>query len=374
LAALAAIGAAARTLPPVGAGAQRPRVLAVRPDHLGDVLLTTAALAALRRAEPEAEIVALVGPWSCEILRRNPDVDRVLVYPFPWFDRGQASLARRYAAAGGLAAWLRTVGIHRAYLLRSDHWWGAMAAALAGIPERVGYGVAESRPFLTRTFDAPSSDEHVVRSALRLVGGAQAAASGQPGSPATRFFPSATDRAAVANLRRAAGFEDAARYVVVHPGASTPLKRWPTERWAALLHRLTGEGTRILLTHGPGEAQVANAIAGQCSRQIGRTPVAPSLGQLGALFEASEFALGMDSAPMHLATAVGTPTVRLVGPSDERLFGPWGEPRLHRVVRAPGTIPDPDWFEGGDRPHPTLQALDVATVAAEVARLREAIA
>lgn len=350
----------------------RPRILAIRPDHVGDVLLATAALACLRRAEPEAEIVALVGPWSEEVLRNNPDVDRVLVYPFPWFDRARASAADRYAAAGGLAAWFRTLRVQRAYVLRTDHWWGAMAAALAGVPERVGYALPEVRPFLTRALCPPPPREHVVRSALRLVGGREAARFAV-GSPATCFRPSPADRGRAAALRRALGLAEGERYVVVHPGASTALKRWPAERWGELLDRLAAEGPRLLLTHGPGELPVADAVAAVMRRPPARTPAAPTLGELGALFKAAAFAVGMDSAPMHLATAVGTPSLRLAGPADERLFGPWGEPRLHRTIRAPGTDPDPDWFSGGDQPHPTLLALDVDTVHDEVRRLREAI-
>lgn len=355
---LRTVGALAETLPrPRRSGPAR--LLAIRPDHLGDVLLSTAALRALRAREPDAEIVALVGPWSAEVLRRSPSVDGVLTYCFPWFDRRPAALAERYAAAGALASWLRTLEFTRAYVLRTDHWWGAMAAALAGIPERLGYATGENAPFLTCALPRPAAHEHVARSALRLVAG-EDAAQGATGEPPTVFSPSAADRA----WGRTVEAE-----VIVHPGASTPLKRWPAERWGLVVEALRRDGLDVLLVGGPGEEALADEVASCASGARVLSP-APSLGQLGALFESARFAVGMDSAPMHLATAVGAATVRLVGPADERVFGPWGDPARHRTVRAPGTRPDRDWFAGGDRPHATLMAIEPELVLAEIAALR----
>ena len=371
---LGVVGAAARLLPRGAPAAGRKRYLVIRPDHLGDVLLTTPAFAALRGAEPEAQVIALVGPWSADVLRGSPHVDRVLTYPFPWFDRRQAPLVDRYAAVGGLAAWLRAFRFDRAYVLRTDHWWGAMAAALARIPERIGYAVDENRPFLTRALPLPGH-EHVARSALRLVVGDGAATAARPGEPATCFQPSDADHRAADALLEDLGISTrGAGYVVVHPGASTPLKRWPAARWGAVVDDLRGQRLAVLLVGGPGEQAVVEEVAASSTTPPPPRPkTPPSLGQLGAIFERAAFAVGMDSAPMHLATAVGTPTVRLAGPADETLFGPWGDPSRHRVARAPGTHPDPTWFRGGDRPHPTLDALDLATVLREIAALREAI-
>src|SRR3989442_3026994 len=149
-AALAAAARLAPLLPRPHRSAGRERILALRPDHLGDLLLATAVLAELRRRRPEAEICALVGPWAAPALAGNPDLDHLLTYPFPWFDRRRLPPpAERYAAAGALATWLRTLAFDRAIVLRPDHWWGALALALARIPERVGYGYPELRPLLT---------------------------------------------------------------------------------------------------------------------------------------------------------------------------------------------------------------------------------
>ena len=151
-------------------------VLYIKPDHLGDVLLATPVLAALRQRFPAARITALVGPWSRMVLQRNPDIDTLLTCPFPGFERRPTTNDQR-PSTNEPRRWLAFVRVpfgrrasfvvrpylvllHYALLLRAgcydlaiigrdDHWWGAALALLAGVPWRIGYGVPECRPFLT---------------------------------------------------------------------------------------------------------------------------------------------------------------------------------------------------------------------------------
>jgi ADP-heptose:LPS heptosyltransferase len=360
------------------AGAVRPtepvpgRVLVLRPDHLGDLLLTTAVLRALRASRPDAEIVALVGPWAAPVLERNPDLDAVLTYRFPWFDRAPLPpLPERYAAAGALASRLRTLGADEAIVLRPDHWWGALAAALAGVPRRRGFAAPECAPFLTCA--APVRHrEHVVRGGLRLVGGGALAGAVCPGEPATRFEIAPAARRAAGQLACQTGLDPGRPFVVMHPGASTPAKYWPTERWAAVVEWLARRKLPTLLVAGPGEERQLEPLARAAPGAL-RLSRSPGLAELAALLASARLALGLDSAPMHLATAVGTPGLRLYGPGDETLFGPWGDPRLHRAVRAAGTSPDPDWFGAAGGPHATMLALAVEPVLAELAELADRV-
>src|SRR5204863_9175881 len=103
----------------------------------------------------------------------------------------------------------------------------------------------------------------------------------------------------------------------------------------------------------PAQQVQAPSLAGQTS-----------LGQLAALFAALRLVLGVDNGPLHLATAASTPTVRLYGPSDEQLWGPWGPAARHRVVRAPGTVPTGDLEPGrpGLRGGPSMLAITVEQV------------
>lgn len=335
----------------------------MRPDHLGDVLLASAPLAALRAGYPGSEIVALVGPWAAPIVARSASVDRVVTYPFPWFDRAPLPTPPvRFAAAAALATRLRPFGFGRAYILRPDHWWGALALALAGIEQRVGFETAECRPLLT---EAVRHDpfEHVVRGGLRLVAGDGPAAAARPGTPPIVFPLAPLERAAGAQRLAAAGL--ASPRAIVHPGASGAAKRWPPERWAAVTEHLNSRGFSVGLVAGPDERRELDSIAGRAPSAVILEPPADVVG-LAGLVAGADLALGLDSLAMHLATAVGTPSLALYGPGDEAIFGPWGDPICHRAVRAPGSRPDPDWFSRRDEPHPTMAALDVGHVLAAI--------
>src|SRR4051812_19245932 len=168
-------------------------VLYIKPDHLGDLLLATPVLAALRQRLPNARVTALVGPWSRMVLQRNPDVDVLLTCPFPGFERrpvdegrttkdegraiGQAlssfvfrlsSLVNPYLTLIRYALLLRAGGYDLAIVGRDDHWWGAALALLAGVPFRIGYAVPECRPFLTTALPWNPRD-HVTAQGLALV-------------------------------------------------------------------------------------------------------------------------------------------------------------------------------------------------------------
>ena len=131
-------------------GGEALRILVIRPDHLGDLLFATPALHHLREALPGAHITALVGPWGLPVLDGNPGADQILTCTFPGFARQpKESLWAPYSLLIREARKLRG-RFDVALNLRFDFWWGALLAYWAGIPVRMGYDMAESRPFLTR--------------------------------------------------------------------------------------------------------------------------------------------------------------------------------------------------------------------------------
>lgn len=340
----------ARLLPTRPAAGPPRRVLVIKPDHLGDLLLATPALAALRRALPEAQVAGLVGPWARRMWQGSPDLDALAVLPFPGFDRGPArarsagALLRPYLDLIWYAALLRREGYDAALILRDDHWWGAALAALAGIPRRVGHAHPLCAPLLT---DALPHDpaEHVTRQSLAVVAAltptltptlplAPPPPLPSPGQPPTSFHPTPEERA-WADGWVAANLAPGERLVVIHPGTGGPAKHWPPERWAAVAEALAAEpGVRLLLTGGPGEAplveQVALLMAAAPLTLAGQT----SVGQLAALLGRAALVLGVDSGPLHIAVSQGAPSVHLFGPSDHARFGPWGHPARHAVLRA----------------------------------------
>jgi len=162
------------------------------------------------------------------------------------------------------------------------------------------------------------ADEHEVRRWCRLLDEA-----GMPADPTDL----ALARPPVAPLAEGA--------LLVHPGAAQPSRRWPVERWAAVARELAASGASVLLTGGPGEReralQVAAAAALPPSAVVaGRT----SPLELAALVAAARLLVSVDTGVAHLATACGTPSVVLFGPTDPALWGPPADRPRHRVLWA----------------------------------------
>lgn len=357
---LALAGKVARRASPATPG--KPlRVLLIRPDHLGDMLLAGPAAIIVAAALPGAQIDWLVGPWAAEIARRCGGPGEVLTVPFPGFTRTpKASPLEPYRLLLHEAAQLRACHYDAALILRPDHWWGAMLAAAAGIPRRFGFNVAECRPFLTDTLPLPTGEQrHAVlmnqalarEAAVRLgpIAASNAVLSSHfPLDPADEAWA----RAWIDGLPDAepavpspTALSDAARsrspLVVVHPGSGALLKNWPSARWAEVARHLREQaGAQVVLTGGPAENSLVASVAALLDPPPPALVGATTLGQLAALFANADVVLGGDSGPLHLAAAVGTPTVRVYGPTDAAEFGPW-PPGPQQIALAAGLFCQP---------------------------------
>jgi ADP-heptose:LPS heptosyltransferase len=299
------------------------RVLLIRPDHVGDVLLTAPAIALLRASLPEAHLTYVVGPWSLAAARNGPPVDELRTLAFPGFTRrAKVNLVAPYVTLMVEAARLRGEGYDLAVVLRGDHWWGALLALAAGIPSRVGGDTPETRQLLTHAaslrIDSAWGEQalDVARLAIQVAG----AESLQPGQ--VQQF-----RVSKAAISMADAFWQQHRLqsrcvVGIHPAAGAPLKSWPIDRWSRLADRLVESGLGVLLVGAPEDADLLNAITGHMHRCA---PIAcgQSLEVSAAMYARCALVVTVDSGAGHLAAAVGTPTVRLYGPASPSIFGPW---------------------------------------------------
>jgi ADP-heptose:LPS heptosyltransferase len=309
------------------------RILVARPDHLGDLLLTLPAVAALRAALPGATIGLLVPAGLEGVPRRCPDVDRTIGVRFP-------SLLTPPAGAGEFADAARVAGLLRgqfdlALLPRPDDPWSAPLIAAAGIPIRLGYDLPRTRPFLTAALPPPGR-RHVARLALDLAATAAdlLGAGGQidrRAGPPVRFVPTAGDEAEAARAVPPA----AAAPLLLHPGSGWPLKNWPPQRWGELAAALARHHAAVpLVVGGPRERALVEAVTAASGGRARGLAGALSLGGLAALQRRARLVIATDSGAFHLATAVGTPAIGLYGPADPAEFGPWCPARAARVVRV----------------------------------------
>jgi heptosyltransferase III len=338
-----------------------PRVLAIRPDHVGDILFTGPALTELVAASGAA-VTLLVGPWGAAAARLLPGKHTVTTLPFPWFDRRPklppgAAFLRLFTAARQLRG-----QFDAAITYRDDDWWGALLARAAGIPVRIGFAGELNLAGLTHAL--PFRTGHVAAAgvALSLATVGRRLLDVTPHDYPLRVTTSPAAAATARGLLMATGLNGARRLIVVHPGSGSPVKRWAPDRWGELL-RTRPTDVAVAVSGSEEESTLAEAtakcIGGRVASLAGRT----SLPELAALLAEATVVVGPDSGPLHLAVAVGTPTVHLFGPASAARFGPWGPAGKHRVVNL-GLPCSPcgrlDWPAAED--HPCVRAIPVAAV------------
>jgi lipopolysaccharide heptosyltransferase II len=313
------------------------RIVLIRPDHIGDLLFLTPALRVLRRALPDAYLTCMVGPWGKPLIETNPHLDEVITCEFPGFTRKpKPSPLAPYRALLQRATHLGNQHFDAAVVLRFDHWWGALLAYLAAIPCRLGSDIAECRPFLTDAL-AYQSQRHEVNQNLALIAQLvhRAGRRMPPDLLSLEFLPTAADHDYAARYLAERGLGPDRMVVAIHPGAGAAVKLWTAEKWAEVADALVaGPKAHVLITGSGDELDLAWSVYAHMRADAVVAAGDTTLGQLAALFARSHLVLGPDCGPLHLAVAVGAPTVHLYGPVDVVKFGPWGDRQHHVVVTS----------------------------------------
>jgi len=326
-----------------------PRILLIRPDHLGDMVLTTPVLHALKQHAPDAQITMMVGPWSSAIVARHADIDHLLTCPFPGFQRAPQPALAPYILLWTTAKQLRLRQYDVAINLRPDFWWGAALIYLARIPRRAGYALEPGKPFLTGALPF-HSPEHATVSNLRLASAALEMLGysplEEPLSPERyplQFVPSEEEQQWATKRLSGEGIDPETPFIIIHPGTGAPVKLWRTEAWASCADALVNSPqcarpARIILTGSRNERSMLEEIARKMTSPAIIVTDA-TVGQLAALLSRAQMVLAVDNGPAHIAVAQGTPTVELFGPTDQRIFGPWGAAEKHVVLASTARCP-----------------------------------
>jgi ADP-heptose:LPS heptosyltransferase len=282
-----------------------PRIVVIRRDNIGDLVCTTPLLAALRERLPRAWIGALVNTYNAEVLARNPAVDTIFAYEKLKHRRG--SLIANLMERARIGHRLRAIGLDYVLLPSATPRSLRLAAWLKA--KHVLSGTAEGHE-VERCF------------ALAKYFGIE----GAPGP--LRVYPdpqAATDMSA----RFGRGFTS------VHISARRSPRRWPLERYAALVQALKND-RRVMLLWAPGAHDDPRHPGDDAAAEqlIARTGVlgvpTPDLKTLIAVLTLAELVICPDSGAMHIAAALGKPIVALFGESPPERWRPWGVP--HRVL------------------------------------------
>lgn len=304
------------------------RALVVKLRHHGDVLLAAPVLALLKARAPRLEVDALVYDDTAPMLEGHPALSQLHFVGRSWRNAGFFErLSRELRLLNELRLRRYDLIVHL-----SEHPRGAWLARLL----RARYSVAPAMPrrgaFWRKSFThfyplVGGGRRHQVElnlDALRRIGV-------QPslGERKVQFVPGVNAE------RRVEALLPQQDFIHVHPASRWRFKCWPAEKNAELIDRLAADGHRVVLTSAPDETGFIETILARTTSQPINLSGKLSIKELGALTARAKLFVGVDSMPMHLAAAMGTPTVALFGPSGENEWGPWNVER--RVVTTTHT-------------------------------------
>ena len=300
------------------------RVLVIRLQNHGDVLLTTPVFSTLRSAFPAVEVDALVYAETLPIVAANPDLTQIWALP-----RGRQ-------AGRGMARMRRLRGLllgirRRKYdwvLHLNDQWFGALAALVSGARLRFSYDMAKRDYWLWRRIFpvriAPTAEGHMVEQNLRVL--KYLGLDTERGSRRCTMGVSAADEVLARQRLAEAGVE--IPYILVHPTSRWFFKCWEDDRLANVIATLVDEGHRVVLTSGPEPKELA--LVESLMARVDHPGVKSLAGKLtlpalAAVIGKADLFLGVDSVPMHIAAAMGVPIVALFGPTHVHIWRPWTE-------------------------------------------------
>ena len=317
----------------------------VKLSSLGDVVHALPLAHALSRRLPACELTWIVERREEAILRGNPDVGHVVAVDTRLWRRefrrpGGGHTV--YVKVRGLVHRLRAGGFDVALDVQGNLKSGVITA-LTRAPLRVGFAVCDCRErgnalFTNRRVPLPSGPVHVVEENLALLA-ALGVAHVEVGTPVFALPSDPAAEGVIARVLEKEGVRAETPLVVLNPGSGRASKRWTVEAYRRVGEHLARRlGARPVLCWGPGEEGLARTIA----EGMGDAPLIPpptSILEMVALLRRASLVVGADTGPIHIAAALGVPTVGLYGPTDARRNGPYG-PRVTTVQSRSGRMED----------------------------------
>ena len=286
------------------------RVLLIRLRSIGDTVLSTSSVHALKRFLPDAEIDILVEDWVAPVLAEHPFIHQVVT-----FERGSLSARARVAHE------IRSRHYDVAYNLHG----GTTATFLTratGARHRVGYASYQYSQLHNHQAPSPlllwgQQKTHSVEQQLALLGWTGVPVTDRP---PTKLAVTRSAEARVHEILTAAGLTDK-KFALLHPAAAFATKQWAANKFAKVADYLAAQGIATVAIAGPGQDGVLNELKGAAASPIVTCDL--SLPEVTALASRSHLFVGNDSGIAHMAAAAGTPSVVVFGSSNIAHWRPW---------------------------------------------------
>ncbi len=288
-------------------------ILIIKLRYIGDVLLATPTVRAIKAARPDVRITMMVSRGTEEVLSGNPDIDEIVV-----LDKGSL------AAQSRLIAGLRNRRFDTVIDL-TDGDRSAFLSWVSGAPVRIGFN-DEHRwrgKYYTQVVQPVPGVPHRIDRDLEALKPLDIQAGSK--DPQLRLTPEEMNSAD--KLLDQLGVQQSQSIMILQPGARYWFKAWPPERFAELADQLTSQyGCQVLIGGSNQDIDLAQQIRQMAKSQPIIMAGSTTIKQFAAIAKKSALFVGNDSGAMHIASAVGAPVVALFGPSNPREWGPRGGP------------------------------------------------
>lgn len=298
------------------------KILLIRADYIGDVLLTTHTLKGIRERFPKSQISYLVSSKSREVLEGNPYIDRIITYDPPWFFNKDFKTA--FSEYMNVLSLIRKERFTLAADFRGDARNIFLLTVLGRIPFRVSFASSGGWFLLTTIADYPPlTHESAYHTIIAETLGAKVEKTALP-----EMFIGEKEREFAKLFFSRYNINNNDVTAVIHQGARLPLKQWPLERYGEVGRYLVSKhGAKIILTGAYGEVPVVERLReliGSDSSVISAAGTTGSLKELKAIFDMCGLFIGTSSGPSHIAACAGVPVVLISGPESVAQWRPIG--------------------------------------------------
>jgi heptosyltransferase-2 len=299
------------------------RILIMRLDKIGDVMLSTPVLRAVREAYPKSHIAVMVRPYAEDIVRGNPYIDELIIYD-------KDSRYKSFWATAKFALTLRKKRFDLALVLHPSN-RSHIIAYLAGIPARVGY---DTKMAFLLTKRIPHTKQFALKHEIDYTLGLLRYIGIEPASRELCMPIRGESESEIKEIFKANGIEEGARVIVIHPGASCPSRIWPPERFAAVADTLAEKyAVRVIIVVGKKEQEFGDSVAELTKSRAVNLSGRISVSELASVIKRSRLLVSNSSGPVHIACALGVPTVVIFGRNDRGAsFVRWGPVGANNIM------------------------------------------
>ncbi|WP_434526266.1 putative lipopolysaccharide heptosyltransferase III [Photorhabdus asymbiotica] len=317
------------------------RILVIKLQHHGDMLLITPVISTLKYHYPEAEIDILLYQETQPMLENSPDISRIFAIDRTWKKLGAKSrLSYEYQLLKKLRKRHYDLVLNLA-----DQWRSAFITLFTGAPIRLGFDYPKRQNWkwylcYTKVINtAQHHAMHTVEQNLSILNPLNLSSF----MINVKMNYSEKDLTWVKEILSQHSISQ--KYIVIQPTSRWFFKCWDEKKMAEIIISLKNDGKQVILTSGPDEQEITmiNNILSYCpNKNIISLAGQLTLPKLAALIDHAQLLIGVDSVPIHMAAALGTPCIALFGPSKLTLWRPWQA--IGEVIWAGnyGRLPDPD--------------------------------